>query len=88
MIQEENEQLASELRSSLIKFTQFFYPLLTGREFIISQPVGRESHHITICRALTQAARLGVLCRKVRNFPEHPSNPLPDRVVFNKLIFN
>ena len=60
MIQEENEQLASELRSSLLRFTQFFYPLLTGREFILSQPVGRESHHVTICRALTQAARLEI----------------------------
>ena len=60
MLQEENEQLASELRSSLLSFTQFFYPLLTGREFILSQPVGRESHHVTICRALTQAARLEI----------------------------
>ena len=53
-------QLASELRSSLLEFTKFFYPLLTGRQFIVSQPVGRESHHITISKALTQASRLEI----------------------------
>lgn len=52
--------MASELRGSLLSFTQFFYPLLTGRDFIISKPVGRESHHIIISRALTQAARLQI----------------------------
>lgn len=56
----DKEQLASELRSSLIEFTRFFYPILTGRQFIISCPMGRESHHITICRALTSAARLEI----------------------------
>jgi predicted phage terminase large subunit-like protein len=56
----EKEEMASELRSSLLEFTKFFYPLLTGRKFIVSQPVGRESHHIIICRALTQASRLEI----------------------------
>lgn len=56
----DKEQLASELRSSLLAFTEFFYPVLTGRQFIVSRPVGRESHHITICRALTSAARLEI----------------------------
>jgi predicted phage terminase large subunit-like protein len=54
------EQLASELRGSLYEFTQYFYPILTGRQFIISRPVGRESHHIILPRALTQAARLEI----------------------------
>lgn len=56
----DKEQLASELRSSLLDFTEFFYPLLTGRKFIVSSPIGRESHHITVCRALTSAARLEI----------------------------
>ena len=56
----DKEQLASELRGSLKTFTEFFYPILTGREFIISQPTGRESHHITLCRCLSQAARLEI----------------------------
>ena len=38
---------------SLIFFTQTFFRLRTGREFIVSQPRGRESHHIIICRELT-----------------------------------
>lgn len=58
MIDFEKETLAAELRGSLLRFTQYFYELMTGREFIISRPVGRESHMITICRALTRAARL------------------------------
>lgn len=56
----EKEQLASELKGSVLKFCQFFYPLLTGREFIISNPIGREPHVITICRALTRAFRLEI----------------------------
>lgn len=58
IIDPDKEQLASELRCSLLRFTQFFYPLLTGRDFIISNPPGRESHQITICKALTRAAKL------------------------------
>ena len=58
MIDLDREKLGSELRGSLLRFTQFFYPLLTGREFIVSHPSGRESHHITVCRALSSAARL------------------------------
>jgi predicted phage terminase large subunit-like protein len=56
----DKDEIASRLRSSLLDFTQYFYPILTSRQFIVSQPVGRESHHITICRALTQAARLEI----------------------------
>lgn len=56
----EKEKLASLLRGSLLEFTKTFYPLLTGRDFIISNPLGRESHIITICRALSQCARLQI----------------------------
>lgn len=54
----EKEVLASKLRSSLLCFCQYFYPLLTGRDFIIPSPNGREAHVITICRALTRAFKL------------------------------
>lgn len=60
MIEDEKEILAAELRGSLLDFIKYFYPILTGREFIVSNPIGRESHHITICRALTEAARLEI----------------------------
>jgi predicted phage terminase large subunit-like protein len=58
--EEEKDLLAARLKGSLLDFTKYFYPLLTGRRFIVSQPVGRESHYITICRALTRAARLEI----------------------------
>ncbi len=58
---EEREQIASRLRSSFTEFIVFFYPILTGRPFIISQPTGRESHHVIIPRALTSAARLEII---------------------------
>lgn len=63
MIDYDKEIIASVLRGSLLEFTKTFYPLLTSRDFIISNPPGREPHVITICRALTQCARLEI--------PEH-----------------
>lgn len=56
----EKEQIAAELKGSLLEFCKVFYPLLTSREFIVSNPVCRESHHITIARALTRASRLEI----------------------------
>ena len=56
----EKEQLAAILKGSLLEFTKTFYPLLTGRELIISKPAGREPHIITICRALTRVARMEI----------------------------
>ena len=58
MIDVEKEQIASQLKGSLLEFTKTFYPLLTSRNLILSNPLGREPHVITICRALTKAARL------------------------------
>ncbi len=57
----DREQMASELRGSLLTFCKYFYPILTGRDFIVSNPLGRESHHITICRELTRAFRLELI---------------------------
>jgi predicted phage terminase large subunit-like protein len=53
----EKETQASELKGSLLLFTRFFYKHLTGRDFIISIPHGRESHHITISKAFTKLFR-------------------------------
>jgi predicted phage terminase large subunit-like protein len=60
MINMEKEQQASLLRSSLLEFTRFFFQHLTGREFIISQPLGCESHHVTVSRELTRLSRLEI----------------------------
>ncbi len=68
MINIDKEHEAARLRSSLLEFTRYFYQYITGREFIISQPVGRESHHVTVCKALTQLKRLDVL-REIINLP-------------------
>lgn len=58
IIDMEKEELSAELKGSLLRFCQFFYPLLSGRHLIIPNPPGREPHVITICRALTKASRL------------------------------
>ncbi len=47
------EQTKYELLGSLLLFTQTFYKLRTGRDFELSNPIGRESHYITVCRELT-----------------------------------
>ena len=57
MIDLEKEQLASELRGSYLEFCKTFFPLITGRVFIVSRPTCRESHHITIARSLTSLFR-------------------------------
>jgi predicted phage terminase large subunit-like protein len=57
------DQFAEErakLLGSLLLFTQVFYKIRTGRDFVISEPVGRESHHITISRQLTRSLKLEV----------------------------
>ncbi len=53
----DKEIQASELKGSLLLFTRFFYKHLTARDFIISSPLGRESHHITVSRAYTKLFR-------------------------------
>lgn len=67
-IDHEKEEMASRLRGSLLEFTRYFFLYITGREFIISNPIGRESHHITVCRSLTQVRRLELL-REIINLP-------------------
>ena len=61
----EKEELAADLKGSFLYFCQFFYRIVTGRDFIISQPIGRESHHITVARTLTQVQRLEIPCMHI-----------------------
>ncbi len=51
-------EMRAELWGSFLLFCQTFFPLVTGRDFIASNPPGRESHFISIARALTKCARL------------------------------
>ena len=53
----DKETQAAELKGSLLLFIRFFYKHLTDRDFIVSSPQSRESHHITVCRAFTSIFR-------------------------------
>lgn len=57
-----------KLLSSLLTFTRYFYYIRTGRKFIISEPIGRESHYISICRELHLVIR-GENPRLLMNVP-------------------
>lgn len=46
-------KLKAQLEGSLLAFTKYFYKARTGREYVVSQPISRVSHHIEICRTLT-----------------------------------
>lgn len=63
-----DDELVRELYSSLLKFTQTFYQIRTGRSFDISFPTGRESHYLTICRGLVNVLR-GRTKRLIINVP-------------------
>ncbi len=71
MTPHEQAQLISDLQSSFILFTRTFYPVLTGREFILSNPLGRESHFITVARALVKCAKLETLQLIINIPPGH-----------------
>ncbi len=48
----------AKMLGSLLYFIQCFYFFRTGRKFSLSKPIGRESHHITVCRELTKVFNL------------------------------
>lgn len=64
----QEEELKYRLQGSLLEFTKYFYALRTGKGFIISEPVGRESHHRIISQNLTKVLR-GDVARLQINIP-------------------
>lgn len=50
--------LIAALWSDYLLFCQYFFPIVTGNPFVLSRPVGRESHYITIARELTEVFEL------------------------------
>jgi hypothetical protein len=54
----DKEEIKKELWSSFLFFIHIMFPKVTGRPFTISQPIGRESHFITISRELTLCSRM------------------------------
>lgn len=68
---ERNHDLAvqkAQMLGSLLYFTQVFFKIRTGRDFALSRPVSRESHHITVCRELTKIF-YGDIHRLIINLP-------------------
>lgn len=47
-------EMKARLLGSFLLFIQTFFKIRTGRDFALSHPQSRESHHITICRELTK----------------------------------
>lgn len=58
MIDHDKEDTAAKLRGSFYEFLKFFTKYITGRDYIESKPIGRESHQITICKELVSFQRL------------------------------
>ena len=54
-------EFQAQLHGSFLLFCSVFYPLVTGRPFVISSPIGRESHFVTIARELTLCSKLQLL---------------------------
>ncbi len=59
------EETASKLKGSFFEFMRFFYPALTDRSFLVSRPLGRESHQVIICRELVRAFRLQIKSQRL-----------------------
>lgn len=60
--------MRAKLLGSLLEFTRVFYEILNNRPFVVSDPTGRESHHLTVCKALTNVF-YGKTTRLVINIP-------------------
>lgn len=61
-------QSQAAIRGSFMTFLRVFFKLKTGREFILSKPKGRESHFITIAKALKSVFK-GDINRLIINVP-------------------
>lgn len=54
----EKAEIIARCKGSYLFFLRMFYEILNQREFIISNPAGRESHFITVARELVACQRL------------------------------
>lgn len=66
--QQELIEHKAKLQGSFLYFCQYFYKALSNRDFILSNPVGRESHFITVSRELTKCKNLDIQ-RLIINIP-------------------
>lgn len=51
-------ELRSKLQGSFLLFCQFFYKIVSSRDFNINPPAGRESHYVSIARELVKTFKL------------------------------
>lgn len=61
-------ELIAKLKGSYLLFLQTFYKILNQRDFMLSNPLGSESHFITVARELVRCHRLETL-RLMINIP-------------------
>lgn len=54
-------ELKTQLLGSPLLFTQYFFKRITGKDFFMSKPSGRDPHSITLCKALKKVFRLNEL---------------------------
>ncbi len=52
------DELRKDLCNDFLLFIRVFFKIITGRDFYISQPHGRESHFVTVARELTLCYQL------------------------------
>lgn len=67
------QDLGKELKSSFLSFTKYFYYLRSGRsrKFVIPPVISRESHYITIAKALTRLFKLEIDYLMINVPPRH-----------------
>jgi predicted phage terminase large subunit-like protein len=71
IISDKADEVRAQLWGSFYSFIQVFFPLVTGKPFIMPVPIGRESHVITICRELTSVVRGDTLNLGINVPPGH-----------------
>lgn len=71
-----DEITTQKLLGSLLLFTRVFYKLRTGREFVISRPICRESHCITVPRTLTLVFKGKILRLRIQLPPRYGKTEL------------
>lgn len=64
----QTDLLRYKLLGSFLDFTRYFYKTRTGRKFELSEPVSRESHYITVAKALKKTFN-GEHARLIINIP-------------------
>ena len=78
---EAEEELRQKLIGSFLFFVKTFFPLVTGREFHVSSPTGRESHHITLAKTFTSIQRQELFDTNINMPPGHGKSAMASMFV-------